>query len=139
MLPSVRFPVGLTAQHTARITGSLIDDFARLSGDHSRVHMDAEFARANGFRGRVAHGALLGALVSGVIGTELPGDAGLLHELHLTFRRPCCEGDDIEIRATVAEVHDVLQLISCDVVIALADGQVLSRGHYRSGLLGAAS
>ena len=58
-------------RHT--ITADEVDSFAELSGDFNRLHMDDEFARRHGFRGRVVHGMLAGAFLSRVLGTMLPG------------------------------------------------------------------
>lgn len=124
----------MSAARSLTVTDAMIDRFAALSGDASRLHMDREFAVARGFRGRVAHGALLGAFVSGLVGTELPGDAGVLQEMSLSFRSACCDGDQIVITATVKEVHDALATIFCDVVIRADDGRLIAKGTYRSGV-----
>ncbi|MBM3776036.1 MAG: acyl dehydratase, partial [Acidobacteria bacterium] len=72
--------LGRTAEREIPVTADLIDRFVLLSGDNSAIHVDDAAARARGFRGRVAHGMLLGSLVSAVIGTELPGHIGVLQE-----------------------------------------------------------
>jgi 3-hydroxybutyryl-CoA dehydratase len=129
-----RFPVGRSAERSLTVTEAMIDRFAALSGDTSRLHMDRDFAIARGFRGRVAHGALLAACISGLVGTELPGDAGVLQEVSLSFRSACCDGDRIVITATVKEVHVALATIFCDVVIRADDGRLIAKGTYRSGV-----
>ena len=129
-----RFPVGRLAQRSLTVTGAMIERFAEVSGDTSRLHVDRAFALSRGFRGRVAHGALLVSLVSRLIGTELPGDDGVLQEVRLSFRRACCEGDEIVITSTVAEVHDALETLRCDVVIRDTAGQLIARGSYQSGV-----
>lgn len=48
------------------VTESQIVAFAGLSGDFFDVHMDDEFARAQGFPGRIAHGLLGLALIDGL-------------------------------------------------------------------------
>jgi acyl dehydratase len=48
------------------ITLSDIDRFADLTGERHPVHMDEEFARAAGFRGRIAHGLFGLALIEGL-------------------------------------------------------------------------
>jgi 3-hydroxybutyryl-CoA dehydratase len=48
------------------VTESQIVGFAGLSGDFFDVHMDDEFARAEGFPGRIAHGLLVLSLVDGL-------------------------------------------------------------------------
>ncbi len=50
-----------------------IDAFAALSGDVNDLHLNHGYARQFGFRGRVAHGMLTGAILSKVLGTEFPG------------------------------------------------------------------
>ena len=39
-----------------------MEEFARFSGDRSRIHHDAEFGRRNGFRGPVVYGAIIVAI-----------------------------------------------------------------------------
>lgn len=55
------FPTGAIVVTDAHIVG-----FAGLSGDFFDLHVDDDFARAQGFPGRVAHGLLGLALVDGL-------------------------------------------------------------------------
>ena len=48
------------------VTEAHIVQFAGLSGDFFDVHMDDEFARAQGFPGRIAHGLLGLAMIDGL-------------------------------------------------------------------------
>jgi acyl dehydratase len=48
------------------VTEAHIVQFAGLSGDFFDVHMDDEFARAQGFPGRIAHGLLGLSMVDGL-------------------------------------------------------------------------
>ena len=48
------------------VTEAHIVQFAGLSGDFFDVHMDDEFARAQGFPGRIAHGLLGLAMTDGL-------------------------------------------------------------------------
>ena len=50
-----------------------IELFAVLSGDVNPAHVDAEYARSDMFHRVIAHGMWGGALISAVLGTELPG------------------------------------------------------------------
>lgn len=126
--------IGRNAVRDVRITEDLIDQFASLSGDDSPIHVSSDAARQCGLRTRVAHGMLLAALVSGVIGTELPGQDGLLHEVHLSFRNPCYPGDLITIEVTVVEAFESVQTLILDVRVARSDGLVLATGRIQSGL-----
>ncbi|HWK45648.1 MAG TPA: MaoC/PaaZ C-terminal domain-containing protein [Stellaceae bacterium] len=48
------------------ITLADIDGYAALTGERHPVHMDEAFARAAGFRGRIAHGLFGLALIEGL-------------------------------------------------------------------------
>ena len=48
------------------VTNAQIAAFADLSGDHFEVHTSDEFARAQGFPSRIAHGLLVLSLVDGL-------------------------------------------------------------------------
>ena len=37
------------------VTESMLDDFAKLSGDNNPLHMDENYAKSNNFKGRVCH------------------------------------------------------------------------------------
>ena len=124
-----------SATCTVVVTGEMIDAFAALSGDTAAIHIDEQIARRAGFAGRVAHGLLLGALVSRLIGTELPGAAGVLHGISLSFRNPCYVGDSISITVSVREYIASIEVLTMDVRITRADGILLAKGRAQSGLL----
>lgn len=126
--------IGRTATRRVRVTAELIDDFVRVSGDNSPIHVSAEAAEQRGLKERVAHGMLLGALVSGLVGTELPGAAGLLQAVQLSFRNPCHPGDEITIQVTVAEVFESVRTLVLKVRVERSDGLVLATGRLQSGL-----
>jgi 3-hydroxybutyryl-CoA dehydratase len=127
--------IGRRATRKVAMTTALIDRFAAISGDSSPLHMDASFARACGFRGRVAHGELLGALISGLIGTELPGARGVLQEIRLGFHNPCYEGDEITIEIQVSDHHVSVNAVSCEVRVRNREELLLVKGVFRSGLI----
>jgi 3-hydroxybutyryl-CoA dehydratase len=105
-----------------------IERFAELSGDRSRIHMDATFARSHGFDGRVVHGAFLASLVSRMVGTEFPGDRAVLERMDLAFRQPCFAPCELVIRAVVRQVSEAVSSVVLDVSIAENDGRVLVTG-----------
>jgi acyl dehydratase len=60
------------------ITQDDVDLFARVTGDHNPIHLDAEFAATTPFGTRIAHGLLTLSLVVPLMGEvfEVP-DAGM--------------------------------------------------------------
>lgn len=112
-----------------------IDAFAALSGDVSPLHMDAEFARARGFRGRVAHGALISSYVSRLLGVSLPGRDCLLHSLNMRYLLPVHAGDTILVRLTVRQISAAVRTVVLDVDVTGKDAMdVVAKGKAQVGL-----
>src|SRR5579862_1805761 len=85
------------------VSESLVTGFAGISGDFFDLHMDEDFAREHGFKGRVAHGILGLALTDGLknrAATRLAALASL--EWNWKFTAPIYLGDRIaaEIEVT---------------------------------------
>lgn len=119
------------------ITAADVDKFAALTGDINPLHMDTEFARARGFRERVAHGALLAGHVSRIFGTRLPGEDCLLQSLNLTFSAPAYVGDMVTITASVFQVSRAMSSFAARVEISnTATGELLARGKAQIGFTG---
>ncbi|MBU2941374.1 bifunctional enoyl-CoA hydratase/phosphate acetyltransferase [Shimia thalassica] len=95
--------VGDTAEMVRVLTARDIDLFAIMSGDVNPAHLDAEFARDDIFHKVIAHGMWGGALISAVLGTQLPGPGTIYLNQSLSFRRPVGLGDRIRVVVTVLE------------------------------------
>jgi acyl dehydratase len=106
---------GTSATFDWTVTEAEIDGFAALSGDINPLHVDADHARAEGFEDRVAHGFLLGAKVSALIGTRLPGKRCLLLEQRLAYPDPVYPGNEVTISAEIAERQEDLQLVTLNI------------------------
>jgi acyl dehydratase len=99
------------------LTTTVVDRFADLSGDVCPLHTNEEFAKDRGFEGRVVHGALLGALVSRLVGTRLPGKNAIVHRMELAFHHPTHVGDAVRVTGRVTRKFDALRAILLAVEI----------------------
>lgn len=95
--------VGQTAELVRTLKREDIELFAVMSGDVNPAHVDEEFARSDLFHKVIAHGMWGGALISAVLGTELPGPGTIYLKQSLNFRRPVGLGDTVTVRVTVRE------------------------------------
>lgn len=89
------------------ITESHIVGFAGLSGDFFDVHMDDDFARSQGFPGRIAHGLLGLCLIDGLKNraeAQLQAVASLGWK-EWSFKAPLVAGDSIGATITVEEMR----------------------------------
>lgn len=97
--------VGDRAELTCSITAELVKSFVALSGDHNPLHHDATFAASTPFGEPIAPGILTAALVSAVIGTELPGPGTVYLSQTLKFLRPVRLDDRITARVEIVEIQ----------------------------------
>ncbi len=75
--------------------------FAAMSGDINPAHLDPEYAKSSSFQEVIAHGMWGGALISSVLGTQLPGPGTTYLDQSLHFSRPVTLGDTITVTVTV--------------------------------------
>ena len=83
------------------LTASDIQLFAAISGDLNPQHVDADFAASTDFHGVIAHGMWGAALISGLLGTRLPGPGTVYHSQTLKFHAPVRIGDTLRIAVVV--------------------------------------
>ncbi|MDF1873855.1 MaoC/PaaZ C-terminal domain-containing protein [Vannielia sp.] len=97
--------IGDTAELIRKLTPKDIEMFALMSGDVNPAHVDEQFAKSDIFHKVIAHGMWGGALISAVLGTELPGPGTIYLSQNLSFRRPVGLGDTVTVRITVKEME----------------------------------
>lgn len=108
---------GQTFSFDTTVSEPMIDDFAELTGDISPLHMDRDFARLRGFKDRVVHGALLGGLVSRLIGVHLPGRDCLLHSMNMKYPSPTYANEPLRVTGTVEQVSVSARAMTIQVVV----------------------
>lgn len=94
---------GDTAHLVHTLTYNDIALFAAVSGDVNPMHVDAAFAKSDVFHKIVAHGMWGGAMISTLLGTELPGPGTIYVSQSLNFRHPVSVGDSVTVSVTVIE------------------------------------
>lgn len=121
---------GQQAQFTVEITEELVDQFAALSGDTNPLHVDAGYATAQGFEGRVAHGMISGALFSRLIGMYLPGEQALYLSQSLSFHQPIYPPCTVVVEGEVSRSIDAMDAIEISMsVVGGADETVYVTGR----------
>ncbi len=91
---------------TRRITLDDIDRYAALTGEDHPVHMNEGFARAAGFRGRIAHGLFALALVEGLKARMGGFDRSVIASLgwdKVRFLAPLEPGDEVHLKLELIE------------------------------------
>lgn len=124
--------VGDLASFDRLVTADDLVKFAELSGDYNPLHLDDGYASQTEFGGRVVYGFFLGALVSRLIGMQLPGKRALIIKESLEFKQPARIGDELLVKGEVIHKSEVTRLIEISVTICcqqkiLTSGQIYVR------------
>ena len=106
--------IGDTASLSHAVGTADIALFAAASGDVNPSHLDSRFAASDPFGHIVAHGMWSAALVSAVLGTELPGPGTIYLAQDLHFRKPVAPGDTITATVNVAKKHTAQHVVKLD-------------------------
>lgn len=109
--------VGASASLTRTLSYRDVELFAIVSGDVNPAHVDAEFAKSDMFHKIIAHGMWGGALISTLLGTELPGPGTIYLDQSLKFLAPVGLGDTVTACVRVIEKcpkHHVV--LECSVI-----------------------
>jgi len=96
--------VGDFEEFSKTVAESDIYLFAGISGDMNPAHIDEQYAAKTFFKGRIAHGILVGSFISTVIGMKLPGPGTIYLEQQYKFLAPVRIGDTITARVEVVEI-----------------------------------
>ena len=107
------------------VTESMVDDFAKLSGDNNPLHMDENYAKSNNFKGRVCHGMLLASFFSRLAGMYIPGKNALYFSQSLKFQYPCFVNDRIEIHGEVIDKSLATKIITLKTTISKDKRQIV--------------
>jgi len=78
--------------------------FSEIVGDSNPVHVDREYARNTVFHEPIAQGMLIGSLISGVLGTQLPGPGCIYLSQDFRFLKVVRVNDAITAFVEVVEI-----------------------------------
>lgn len=121
--------IGETAVLTRTVTHEDINRFAQVSGDFNPAHLDPEYAAGTPFGGVIAHGMFTGALISTVLGTQLPGPGTIYVSQTLKFTRPVRPGDTLTVTLTCREKQDEKKRVILDCAAVNQDGKKVAVGE----------
>lgn len=90
--------IGQSARYTKWITPSIVDNFIEVCGDNNPIHTRDEKP--------IAHGMLISAFISTLIGKQLPGDGAIWTSYNARFIAPIYVWEKIVIIGTVKSKDD---------------------------------
>ena len=123
--------IGMKKQFNEIVTESMVNDFAKLSGDYNPLHVNEEYARKTNFKKRVCHGMLLSSFFSRLIGMYLPGKHALLFSQSLNFVNPCFIDDKIIVEGEIIDKSEGTNMITINTNITNHQKKKIVYGKIR--------
>jgi acyl dehydratase len=132
------FTEGLPIETRARtITETDLVNFSGLSGDFNPMHTDAEYMKDSQFGARIAHGALVFSVATG-----LAYSTGVLERTVIAFlgfemklRAPVYIGDTIKVVASVSKRRAMPAagggIVTLEVKIVNQKGEAVQKGEWQ--------
>jgi len=126
--PFEELQIGDSASIARTLTYKDIDLLSDVSRDINPAHVDREFAKSDMLQQVVAHGIWGGALISTILGTELPGPGTTYLGQSLRFRKPVELGDMITVTVKLAQKYSDNHRVTFDCIATNQRGEVVIDG-----------
>ena len=96
--------IGQKVEFTEVISESMVEEFAKLSGDYNPHHIDESYAKKTKFKKRICHGMLLASFFSKLTGMYLPGKGSLYLSQSLNFIAPAFIDDEVTVEGEIVKI-----------------------------------
>lgn len=113
---------------TLTITEEHVEAFAKATGDFNPLHMDQEYAEQTPFGRRIVHGVLLNGIISGILGTKMPGLGTVAREMNAKFSRPAYIGDTITAVVELVEKKERINMCTFKYYVNNQEGKAIVKG-----------
>lgn len=119
--------VGYTASITVKVTDKMVHQFAELSGDRNPIHLDDEYAAKSRFKRRIAHGMIVGALISRALVDGI-GLGGIYLGQNLKFVNPVFIDDTIIITIKITGLRKEKGIATVETNAYKENGDIVVKG-----------
>lgn len=120
--------IGQQASLSRKFTHEEVLMFSELSLDTNPLHINKEYADKSIFGQRIVHGHLAASLISGVIGTILPGEGAIYLNQNMNFRRPVFYDELITATCTVTNIRQDKPIITLETICRNEKGDIVIDG-----------
>jgi acyl dehydratase len=128
MTTETAIDVGFTASITVQVTDKMVRQFAELSGDYNPIHLDDEYAKGTRFKRRIAHGMIVGALISRALVDGI-GRGGIYLGQSLKFVNPVFIDDYVTITIKITGLRKEKGIATVETNATKANGDLVVKGE----------
>lgn len=119
---------GLKESFRVNVTESMVNEFAKITGDYAPIHMDEEHANKTEFKHRICHGMLIASFFSRLVGVHLPGENGLLLSYSGKHLSPCYLNQEVIVEGIIVGKSESTRIITIKATIRDRSGKLLVDG-----------
>ncbi len=119
--------IGFENKVSVQVTDKMVRMFAELSGDHNPIHLDDEYAKTTKFGRRIAHGMIVGALISRALNESL-GSGGVYLGQSVKFVNPVFIDDTVTIHIKVTALRKEKGIAQVDTNVTNQRGETVVKG-----------
>lgn len=120
--------VGFSTSISVVVTDEMVRKFAELSGDFNPIHLDDEYAKQTRFGRRIAHGMIVGALISRALVDGI-GQGGVYLAQNMKFVNPVFIGEEIQIQLKITNIRKGRGLATVETNAVKANGDMVVKGE----------
>lgn len=121
--------VGDKAELKKAFTEEEVSQYAVISTDRNPLHLDKDFGRASIFGQRIVHGMLVASLLSGLIGSKLPGAGSIYLGQTLSFKAPVAIGEEVTASVEIINIRDDKPIVTLRTLCLDSGGKVVIEGE----------
>jgi 3-hydroxybutyryl-CoA dehydratase len=120
--------VGFKDSVSVQVTDKMIRQFAEMSGDYNPIHLDDEYAKSTRFGRRIAHGMIVGALISRALNEKI-GGGGVYLAQSLKFVNPVFIDDVVTIEVTITGLRKEKGIATVETLAKKQTGEITVKGE----------
>jgi len=110
------------------VTDKMVHQFAEMSGDHNPIHLDDAYAAQTRFKKRIAHGMIVGALISRSL-VEGIGKGGIYLSQSMKFVNPVFIDDTLKIQLKVTGLRKESHIATIETNAVKSTGEMVVKGE----------
>ncbi len=104
--------VGMISRKGYQFTAKRINAFSELVDDAAPVHTNPEFAKQLGFDNTIAHGLFVQSVISGMLGTDIPGPQSVINSLTMNMHLPVLAGQQVDYHIEITSLTAAVSAVS---------------------------
>lgn len=120
--------VGFKANVEVQVTDKMVHQFAEMSGDFNPIHLNDDYAKTTRFGRRIAHGMIVGALISRALNEKI-GQGGVYLAQNLKFVNPVFIDDTVNIELTITGLRKEKGIATVETIAKKQTGETVAKGE----------